>query len=86
MIFSGCSAEYAGLLDSPWSGVVDSLNNLVTTHILSDTGIINVIKHLQTYFSEAIMAAMHNGPELEKKVSRSLQKIKSKRANKRSFK
>nr|BAB60703.1 Dally [Drosophila melanogaster] len=69
-VMRGCSAEYAGLLDSPWSGVVDSLNNLVTTHILSDTGIINVIKHLQTYFSEAIMAAMHNGPELEKKVKK----------------
>jgi len=72
MISSGCSAEYAGLLDGPWSSVVDALNNLVTTHLLSDSGIINVIKRLQTYFSEAIMAAMNNGPDLEQKVSETI--------------
>ncbi|XP_017000009.2 division abnormally delayed protein [Drosophila takahashii] len=69
-VMRGCSAELAGLLDSPWSSVVDALNNLVTTHILSDSGIINVIKHLQSYFSDSIMAAMHNGPELEQKVKK----------------
>ncbi|XP_016933033.3 division abnormally delayed protein [Drosophila suzukii] len=69
-VMRGCSAEYAGLLDGPWSSVVDALNNLVTTHLLSDSGIINVIKRLQTYFSEAIMAAMNNGPDLEQKVKK----------------
>ncbi|XP_017071789.1 division abnormally delayed protein [Drosophila eugracilis] len=69
-VMRGCSAEYAGLLDSPWSSVVDALNNLVTTHILSENGIITVIKHLQNYCSDAIMAAMNNGPDLEMKVQK----------------
>ncbi|KAH8258753.1 hypothetical protein KR038_007716, partial [Drosophila bunnanda] len=69
-VMRGCSAEYAGLLDSPWSSVVDALNNLVTTHILSDNGIITVIKQLQSKLSDAIMAAMHNDSELEQKVKK----------------
>ncbi|XP_016991374.2 division abnormally delayed protein [Drosophila rhopaloa] len=69
-VMRGCSAEFAGLLDSPWSSVVDALSNLVTTHILSDSGIINVIKQLQPKLSDAIMAAMNNSPDLEQKVKK----------------
>ncbi|EDW36497.1 GL10347 [Drosophila persimilis] len=69
-VMRGCSAEYAGLLDSPWSSVVEALNNLVTTHIVTDSGIINTIMKLSTKISDAIMHAMGNGPELEQKVKK----------------
>jgi len=67
--YSGCSAQYSGLLDSPWSSVVEALDNLVKTHITSDSGIMSAIKQLDSKLSGAIMIAMENGPELEKKVS-----------------
>ncbi|EDV96221.1 GH15331 [Drosophila grimshawi] len=69
-VMRGCSAQYSGLLDSPWSNVVEALDNLVATHIRSDSGIMSTIKQLDTKLSEAIMRAMENGPELEKKVSK----------------
>ncbi|XP_034659385.1 division abnormally delayed protein [Drosophila subobscura] len=69
-VMRGCSAEYAGLLDGPWSSVVEALNNLVTTHIVTDSGIINTIMKLSTKISDAIMHAMGNGPELEQKVKK----------------
>ncbi|KAH8307207.1 hypothetical protein KR044_007749 [Drosophila immigrans] len=69
-VMRGCSAQYAGLLDSPWSSVVDALDNLVATHIRSDSGIMSSIKQLDTKLSEAIMKAMENGAELEKKVKK----------------
>ncbi|XP_037933748.1 division abnormally delayed protein [Teleopsis dalmanni] len=69
-VLRGCSAQYAGVLDSPWSNVVDAIDNLVTTHIRSDNGIVTTIKHLDGKLSEAIMRAMENGPELEKKVKK----------------
>lgn len=69
-VLRGCSAQYAGVLDSPWSNVVDAIDNLVTSHIRSDNGIVTTIKQLDTKLSEAIMRAMENGPELEKKVKK----------------
>ncbi|XP_065358934.1 division abnormally delayed protein [Calliphora vicina] len=69
-VLRGCSAQYAGVLDSPWSNVVDAIDNLVTTHIRSDTGIVTVIKQLDSKLSETIMRAMENGPELETKVKK----------------
>ncbi|KAM7357577.1 division abnormally delayed protein [Cochliomyia hominivorax] len=69
-VLRGCSAQYAGVLDSPWSNVVDAIDNLVTNHIRSDTGIVTVIKQLDSKLSETIMRAMENGPELEKKVKK----------------
>lgn len=65
----GCTAQYAGVLDSPWSNVVDAMDNLVTTYIRSDVGIVAVIKQLDTKLSETIMRAMENGPKLEDMVS-----------------
>ncbi|CAD7002584.1 unnamed protein product, partial [Ceratitis capitata] len=68
-VYRGCSAQYAGVLDSPWSNVVDAIQNLVTTHIRSDSGIVTTIKQLDIKLSETIMRAMENGPNLEMKVS-----------------
>ncbi|XP_034483544.1 division abnormally delayed protein isoform X2 [Drosophila innubila] len=69
-VISGCSAEFSGLLDSPWSNVVEALDNLVAAHIRSDSGIMNAIKLLDEHLSNAIMRAMQNGPDLEKKVKK----------------
>ncbi|XP_030385073.1 division abnormally delayed protein [Scaptodrosophila lebanonensis] len=69
-VLRGCSAQYAGLLDSPWSNVVVALDNLVTSHIRSDSGIMTTIKQLGGKLSEAIMSAMEHGPDLEKKVKK----------------
>uniref|UniRef100_A0A0A1XKY6 Division abnormally delayed protein n=1 Tax=Zeugodacus cucurbitae TaxID=28588 RepID=A0A0A1XKY6_ZEUCU len=69
-VFHGCSAQYAGVLDSPWSNVVDAIQNLVTTHIRSDSGIVTTIKQLDIKLSETIMRAMENGPDLEMKVKK----------------
>lgn len=77
-IHRGCSAQYAGVLDSPWSNVVDALENLVTEHINSDAGIEKVIKQLDGKLSETIMRAMENGQKLEDMVSSSWQRYKRK--------
>ncbi|XP_004525364.1 division abnormally delayed protein [Ceratitis capitata] len=69
-VYRGCSAQYAGVLDSPWSNVVDAIQNLVTTHIRSDSGIVTTIKQLDIKLSETIMRAMENGPNLEMKVKK----------------
>ncbi|XP_054732311.1 division abnormally delayed protein [Anastrepha obliqua] len=69
-VLRGCSAQYAGVLDSPWSNVVDAIQNLVTTHIRSDSGIVTTIKQLDIKLSETIMRAMENGPDLEMKVKK----------------
>ncbi|XP_017955034.1 division abnormally delayed protein [Drosophila navojoa] len=69
-VMRGCSAQYSGLLDGPWASVVEGLDNLVAGHIRSESGIMNTIKQLDTKLSEAIMRAMENGPELEKKVKK----------------
>ncbi|XP_017488952.1 PREDICTED: LOW QUALITY PROTEIN: division abnormally delayed protein-like, partial [Rhagoletis zephyria] len=69
-VLRGCSAQYAGVLDSPWSNVVDAIQNLVTTHIRSDSGIVTTIKQLDIKLSETIMRAMENGPNLEMKVKK----------------
>ncbi|XP_069967779.1 division abnormally delayed protein isoform X2 [Bactrocera oleae] len=69
-VFHGCSAQYAGVLEGPWSNVVDAIQNLVTTHIRSDSGIVTTIKQLDIKLSETIMRAMENGPNLEMKVKK----------------
>ncbi|KAM8709001.1 hypothetical protein ACLKA7_015897 [Drosophila subpalustris] len=69
-VIRGCSAQYSGLLDSPWTSVVEALDNLVHNHIRSESGIMNAIKNLDTKLSDTIMAYMGNGPNLEKKVKK----------------
>lgn len=69
-VMRGCLAQYVGVLDSPWSNVAEAIENLVTTYIQADSGIVNTIKMLDSKLSEAIMLAMENGPELERKVKK----------------
>lgn len=68
-IHRGCLAQYVGVLDSPWSNVAESIEALWHNSIKTDKGIEEVIKTLEAKLSEAIMYAMENGPDLEKKVS-----------------
>ncbi|XP_060660807.1 division abnormally delayed protein [Drosophila nasuta] len=69
-VMRGCSAQFSGVLDKPWTSVAEALDNLVSNHIRSESGIMAVIKQLDTKLSEAIMKAMENGAELEKKVKK----------------
>lgn len=62
-------AQYVGVLDSPWSSVAESIEGLWHNSIKTDLGVEEVIKNFDAKLSEAIMYAMENGPELEKKVS-----------------
>lgn len=57
-----------GSLDSPWTSFAESMERLLGL-VRSKEGIETVIKTLEVKLSEAIMYAMQNGPELEKKVS-----------------
>lgn len=57
------------MLDNPWSNVAESIELLYHNSVKTDKGIEEVIKTLDVKLSEAIMHAMENGPELEKKVS-----------------
>lgn len=62
-------AQYVGVLDSPWSKVAESIESLWHNSVKTEHGVEEVIKTLDVKLSEAIMHAMENGPELEKKVS-----------------
>lgn len=62
----GCLAQYLGVLDAPWTKVAESIEELYQK---TEQGVEDVIKLLDVKLSEAIMHAMKNGPELEKKVS-----------------
>lgn len=66
---SGCLAQYVGVLDSPWTNVADALEKLWHHSIKTEYGIEEIIKSISVKLSEAIMHAMENGQELEKKVS-----------------
>uniref|UniRef100_A0A1I8M8Z8 Glypican n=1 Tax=Musca domestica TaxID=7370 RepID=A0A1I8M8Z8_MUSDO len=69
-VLRGCSAQYAGALDSHWSSVASGLENLMNVHMGADAGIVAAIKQLDVKLPDSIMKAMGNGPELEKTVSR----------------
>lgn len=62
-------AQYVGVLDSPWSKVAESIESLWHNSVKTEHGVEEVIRTLDVKLSEAIMHAMENGPELEKKVS-----------------
>ncbi|KAG4067470.1 hypothetical protein HA402_003294 [Bradysia odoriphaga] len=70
-VMRGCLAQYVGVLDNPWSNVAESIELLYHNSVKTDKGIEEVIKTLDVKLSEAIMHAMENGPELEKKVKKS---------------
>lgn len=57
-----------GGIDSDWAHFTQSVEVLMTK-VRSKDGIEYVIKNLDGKLSEAIMHAMTNGPDLEKKVS-----------------
>lgn len=68
-VIRGCLAQYIESLDGPWAGFAGSIVRL-TNSIRTKEGIESVIKTLDGKLSEAIMHAMENGPQLEKKVKR----------------
>lgn len=64
----GCLTQFLGALDTDWTSFSESIERLMTL-VRNKDGIESVIKNLDGKLSEAIMHAMTNGPELEKKVS-----------------
>jgi Glypican len=64
----GCLTQYIGTVDKDWYNFSESIEKLMDL-VRSKDGIEAVIKSLDAKLSEAIMYAMENGPELEKKVS-----------------
>lgn len=69
-VIRGCLAQFLGVLDGPWSNVAEAIEAFVSSSIFSENGVISVIKGLDTKLSEAIMRAMQNGPDLEKKIKK----------------
>uniref|UniRef100_A0A6B2EAU6 Putative heparin sulfate cell surface proteoglycan n=1 Tax=Phlebotomus kandelakii TaxID=1109342 RepID=A0A6B2EAU6_9DIPT len=68
-VMRGCLTQYVGSLDSPWTSFAESMERLLGL-VRSREGVEAVIKTLEVKLSEAIMHAMQNGPELEKKVKK----------------
>lgn len=66
--FRGCLTHFLGGLDTDWTSFSEAIERLMTL-VRNKDGIETVIKNLDGKLSEAIMHAMTNGPELEKKVS-----------------
>lgn len=66
--FRGCLTQFLGGLDTDWTSFSEAIERLMTL-VRSKDGIESVIKNLDGKLSEAIMHAMTNGLELEKKVS-----------------
>lgn len=73
-VLRGCLTQHASELDLPWNGFVEATERLVVAvkgHDTTPTIVLNVeevVRSLDTRISEAIMYAMENGPNLEKKV------------------
>lgn len=57
-----------GGIDTDWASFSEGIERLMTL-VRNKDGIESVIKNLDGKLSEAIMHAMTNGPDLEKKVS-----------------
>lgn len=64
----GCLSQFLGGLDTDWTSFSEAVTNLLLL-VRNKDGIEMVIKGLDGKLSEAIMHAMTNGPDLEKKVS-----------------
>ena len=64
----GCLTQFLGGLDTDWASFTEAIERLMTL-VRNKDGIESVIKNLDGKLSEAIMTAMTNGPDLEKKVS-----------------
>lgn len=57
-----------GVIDTDWASFSEAVERLMT-FVRNKDGIESIIKNLDGKLSEAIMHAMTNGPELQKKVS-----------------
>lgn len=64
----GCLTQLVGGIDNDWASFSEAIERLMT-FVRNKDGIESVIKSLDGKLSEAIMHAMTNGPDLEKKVS-----------------
>jgi dally-like protein len=67
---SGCLTQLLGGIDTDWASFSEAIERLMT-FVRNKDGIESVIKNLDGKLSEAIMHAMTNGPDLQKKVSNS---------------
>lgn len=67
-IYSGCLTQLLGGIDTDWASFSEAIERLMTL-VRNKDGIESVIKNLDGKLSEAIMHAMTNGPDLQKKVS-----------------
>jgi hypothetical protein len=63
-------------LENNWGSFVETMENLVASR--NKETVDKSIKTLDGKLSEAIMYAMSNGPDLEKKVKKDEKKIKTK--------
>lgn len=66
--YRGCLTQLMGGIDTDWASFSEAIERLMTL-VRNKDGIESVIKNLDGKLSEAIMHAMTNGPDLEKKVS-----------------
>lgn len=69
-VVRGCLTQFLGGMDTDWTSFSEAIERLMTL-VRNKDGIESVIKNLDGKLSEAIMHAMTNGPELEKKVHKS---------------
>lgn len=58
-----------GVLESPWSMVAESIDQMWHNSVRTEHGAEEVLKSLDVKLSAAIMHTMENAQELEKKVS-----------------
>lgn len=72
-VLRGCLTSHVTELDSPWNGYVEAIERLVIAvkQHNNEVGVNadNVIRALETRIGEAIMYAMENKEELDKRVS-----------------
>lgn len=69
-VMRGCLSQLMGGFDTDWASFSETVERLMT-FVRNKDGIESVIKSLDGKLSEAIMHAMTNGPNLEKKVHKS---------------
>jgi len=81
----GCLTQYLGGLDPDWASFSEAVERLMTM-VRNKDGIEAIVKSLDGKLSEAIMHAMSNGPELEKKVSHDWNILRSYQASKQASK
>lgn len=69
-VLRGCLTQHVSELDLPWNRFVEAVERLVIAVKSHDKNVDadTVLRSLDTRISEAIMYAMENGPNLEKKV------------------